>query len=540
MRNVPERSPGRWAARLIGALVASFLLVGAASHAAAVSPIDCALVENSSYEACVTVIVTKYVDGPALEDPEFAFSAVSGESEPQSFGPLGDGDSATIQLPPGQITVSETPVEGYQAAFSGCYRDSFGPSSQDGTAIETENGDVYDPARYTFQAAAGETWRCDFVNVKRPRLIVTKTVTGAAAGDPTPFTFSLTDIGGRSEDQSIAVAAPDPVLTFDLANGGAKTIQLDLSRNKKRGGGYEITEMPVPAGYAFGALSCTRTDPLRDESSESEYESPGTVLVPTLGPTARLENLLPGTVVECDYTNVKLPKLTVTKTLTNGSGAGLATPFPFTITGQPAFSLAGGQSDGPRILPVGSYTITEGTVPAGFTLTGVVCSEPSPVNGQSVEVNLAAGDDVTCTFTNNQTPPPAVVTQALKPRLAIVKTGPLRARPLQRFNYTIRVRNRGRAVARGVVVTDRLPLGLTYVRASRRATVKGRTVNVAMGDLRPGQARTVRISVRAASDVRGPKVNLAVARANNARPVRDTARTVFRPLVRRVIPVVTG
>jgi hypothetical protein len=89
-------------------------------------------------------------------------------------------------------------------------------------------------------------------------------------------------------------------------------------------------------------------------------------------------------------------------------------------------------------------------------------------------------------------------------------------------------------------LADRLPSGMVYLRASRRATVTGRTVRVPMGNLRPGQARTVRVSVRAAANVRGPKVNLAVARADNARPVRDTARTVFRPTVRRIIPAVVG
>jgi hypothetical protein len=50
----------------------------------------------------------------------------------------------------------------------------------------------------------------------------------------------------------------------------------------------------------------------------------------------------------------------------------------------------------------------------------------------------------------------------------------------------------------------------------------------------------VRLTVRAAANVRGRKVNLAVARATNVRPVRDTAPTVFRPIVRRVVPAVTG
>jgi uncharacterized repeat protein (TIGR01451 family) len=370
---------------------------------------------------------------------------------------------------------------------------------------------------------------------KSATLIVDKVVTGAPADDPTRFNFTLARELEKTPDPKAEVSGPP--MEFNLANGESKTITM-----KDFAGKYRLTEtQPVAEGYQFVGVRC------KQEDSKKNGADPVTFVYD--GASVSFGDVNYGTVIRCTYTNLKLPKLTVTKALTNSSGAGLATAFPFSISGQADFSLAGGQSTGPRILPVGSYTITEGAVPAGFTFTSANCTKPGTVNGQAVTVDLAAGDDVTCTFTNNQTPPPppvtpepppAVVTKVLSPRLTIVKTGPLRARPLQRFNYTIRVRNPGRAVARNVVVTDRLPSGLVYLRTSRRATVKGRVVTVRMGNLRPGQVRTVRITVRAAANVRGRKVNVAVARANNVRPVRDTAPTVFRPLVRRTIPAVTG
>jgi uncharacterized repeat protein (TIGR01451 family) len=495
-----------------------------------------------------TLEVEKFQMGGTPEAFDFELRRAGDEAGPTAFQLIGntsfpfDETPFTTTLSAGaEYTVAELPKDGFTFASFGCweettYKDLFDYDSS--TASVTIGGEGSAALAY------GDKVQCTFDNGKNPQLIVKKTVTGAGAGDTTPFDFTLSTPaperfkGETDEEYAERLAkweAENPDIPFSLANGEDKT--LPLLPSNRRIETFTVTELAPPVGYVFDTLTCTRTDP---QGFESEYKGPTALTVPTDGPTATIARVSFGTVIECTYTNVKLPKLTVVKALTNGSGAGLTTPFPFTITGQPAFSLTGGQSDGPRTLPVGAYTVTEGALPAGFTFTGVSCSEPTNSNGQSVEVNLAAGDDVTCTFTNDQTPPPAVVTQVLRPRLAIVKTGPLRARGLQRLTYTIRVRDPGTAVAQNVVVTDVLPTGLSYVKASRKATVKGRTVSVAMGNLQPGASRTVKVTVRAAANIRGRKVNVAVARATDVSPVRDSARTLFTPLVRRVIPAVTG
>jgi hypothetical protein len=87
---------------------------------------------------------------------------------------------------------------------------------------------------------------------------------------------------------------------------------------------------------------------------------------------------------------------------------------------------------------------------------------------------------------------------------------------------------------------DALPAGLIPVSTNVASTQRGRVVIVQLGNLRPGQTRTVRVTVRAAATIKGRKVNVAVARAANAAPVRDEAATVFAPLVRQIAPAVTG
>jgi uncharacterized repeat protein (TIGR01451 family) len=237
------------------------------------------------------------------------------------------------------------------------------------------------------------------------------------------------------------------------------------------------------------------------------------------------------------------------------SGGGATMPFTGLVE-------AGGASAPQEIVAGTEYTLTEDMPLApDYALTSIACSIGA-ASGTTWVFTPQAGDMVTCTITNTFTPPPppvtpqtpetpvtptgtpsappVVVTRTLSPRLAITKVAPSRARAGDKLVYTIRVRNTGRAIARKVVMTDPLPVGLIFVRSSRPATVRGRTVTVKLGNLRPGQARVVKITVRAAKNVRGRKVNVATARANNVRPVRDAAPTVFRPLVRRVIPAVTG
>jgi uncharacterized repeat protein (TIGR01451 family) len=127
-----------------------------------------------------------------------------------------------------------------------------------------------------------------------------------------------------------------------------------------------------------------------------------------------------------------------------------------------------------------------------------------------------------------------------RPVIAITKTAPARAVGLQRFVYTIRVRNRGRVAARNVTVTDPLPTGLTFLRSSRRATLKGGTLTIKLGTLAPGRSRVVKLTVRAAADISGRRTNTAIAKATGAPTVRAKATTVFRRAVLRQAPRVTG
>jgi hypothetical protein len=104
--------------------------------------------------------------------------------------------------------------------------------------------------------------------------------------------------------------------------------------------------------------------------------------------------------------------------------------FGYTTTGglTPAtFNLSNGgtQTYGPETVQPGSYTVTESNVPAGWTLTNLVCtssgtgtSASTSLSTAAVSITMAAQGLVDCTYTNKTKLKPAITT-VLKPSSTI-------------------------------------------------------------------------------------------------------------------------
>ena len=162
----------------------------------------------------------------------------------------------------------------------------------------------------------------------------------------------------------------------------------------------------------------------------------------------------------------------------------------------------------------------------------VVSTEPTAtVNGKNVVWNLGNLDsgeskvlkitlraDKEGTLINCATvsadPRVCAETRVGRPMLAIDKTGPEVAQLGADVTYNVVVKNTGTAVAKNVVVTDKYPAGL--------GGVGEKTFNV--GDLAPGQSRTIPVTLKAAE--RGRHCNVAVATSSNAGTVQDDACTL--------------
>lgn len=241
-----------------------------------------------------------------------------------------------------------------------------------------------------------------------------------------------------------------------------------------------------------------------------------------------------------------------------------ATTSTVTVAGRPGAVVTLAVTSGPASLAATQLTIgANGSATTTLTTTGpgavsVAASTPgdgrliniNPTNAQTRPQATAIAQPTTLTATLQvafqaapTTPTPQVpVTQVPKPTptVAITKTAPARAKVLKKVRYRITVRNSGEVALRNVVLRDPLPRGLSFVTASRASTLGNGALSFRMGTLAVGQSRTVVVTLMADADVRGSRVNTATVSATGVRPASASASTVFRALVRRVQPAVTG
>ena len=105
-----------------------------------------------------------------------------------------------------------------------------------------------------------------------------------------------------------------------------------------------------------------------------------------------------------------------------------------------------------------------------------------------------------------------------KPVLRIDKSGPESALLGSDVTYNLVVKNTGTTVAKGVVVTDPVPTGLSHSSGKSELSFD-------VGDLAPGQTKPLAVTFKA--NQRGKVCNTATATSSNAGKVSDDACTVI-------------
>jgi len=181
---------------------------------------------------------------------------------------------------------------------------------------------------------------------------------------------------------------------------------------------------------------------------------------------------------------------------------------------------------------VGNVVIRD-TVPAGATF---VRSQPAAEQegdrlrwtlgdmdkGQSTTIRVTLRADKEGTLVSCATvsadPRSCAQTFVGRPQLALQKTGPETAIVGAQIVYTMTVANRGTLAAHNVVVVDELPEGMISSIDTRRATLE-------VGDLAPGESKTVSITVKGTQ--RGKFCNGATASSPNAGEAKAEACTTF-------------
>src|ERR671923_97112 len=187
--------------------------------------------------------------------------------------------------------------------------------------------------------------------------IVVKKVTNPSP-DPSNTSFPFTAGGGLTPT------------SFSLTNGQQQTFS-----NVTPGSGYSVAES-VPSGWDLTSSTCDNGN------------SPSNITVNA------------GQTVTCTFTDRKKGTIIVKK-VTDPSPDPSNTSFSFSAGGglsPSSFSLTNGQQQTfSNVTPGNGYSVAE-TVPSGWDLTSSTCDDGSPFTN----IDVAAGETVTCTFTDQK------------------------------------------------------------------------------------------------------------------------------------------
>ena len=180
-------------------------------------------------------------------------------------------------------------------------------------------------------------------------------------------------------------------------------------------------------------------------------------------------------------------------------------------------TLAPGQVATRNIVTVAANPFPSASVdPDGMVPNTASVTAPDtncPPAGRAIETTPAAAGPLQATAQDCES------TQSLPvlPTVAITKTSVSTSfSPGGLVPYVITVTNTGPVVARNVVVTDNLPIGLSFVSSVPACTASGQLVTCPVGDLEPGATASIDLVTRAAdpfpieSLVNGEIVNVAV------------------------------
>jgi hypothetical protein len=269
-------------------------------------------------------------------------------------GGTGSNTTAFASVAPGTYNVTETVPAGWNLTGLTC---SNGSTVNLGTA--TANVVV----------AANEAVTCTFTDTLPPippgqaRITIIKNTVGGNGtfGFTGAQSFSILTTGGTGSNAT-AFASVTP-------------------------GTYNVTET-VPAGWNLTGLTCSNGSTVN------------------LGTATANVVVAANEAVTCTFTNTRQGSITIVKNTVGGNGT-------FSFTGAQSFSIltTGGTGSNTTVFASvvpGTYNVME-TVPAGWNLTGLTCSNASTVNVGTATANVAvaAGAAVICTFTNTLALPPS-------------------------------------------------------------------------------------------------------------------------------------
>ena len=372
------------------------------------------------------VIIVDKVTLPAQDPKLFDFNASWDAGDPPDFqladqtAPVNSGN-----LAPGSYSVTEIVPAGWDLT--------------DVTCVGDDNADIDDTATAVVDLDAGETVTCTFTNTKRGHIIVDKVTN--PSGDTQSFNFdaggtgyndfSLTDAATPNDQEvvpgSYTVSETVPAgwdLTSATCDNGEAPDSIDVGpgetirctfTNTKRGK-ILVDKVTNPAGSSqqfefdpsYGANFFLTDAAAANDSGllvPGKY-SVAEVNIPTgwdltsgicnMGETIDDIDVGPGETVTCTFTNTQRGKILVDK-VTNPAGSSQSFEFDPSYGDNFFLTDAAAANDSGFLVP-GKYSVAEVNVPAGWDLTSATCNMGETID----DIDVGAGETVTCTFTNTQ------------------------------------------------------------------------------------------------------------------------------------------
>jgi uncharacterized repeat protein (TIGR01451 family) len=269
---------------------------------------------------------------------------------------------------------------GAQTVNTGTYffsEDSSGLANYDtsfactGAAAGPTKINTYD---YSLAVGKGETVVCTFTNTRQQGSVELKKSWTGAVGETT-LKIGSTDGGSN-------VALKD-LTGANKGNGttGAHTVDT---------GTYFFSEDSSGLANFLTSFACTGAAAGPTQISTYDYS-----LAVAKGET-----------VVCTFTNVAKGEIEIVKNTLGGDGT-----FSFTTSGgelPASFDIATSGLTGKHdflVTPGGGYTVAEGSVPSGWSQTGLSCTSGGTVdasNHAQADITVAPGGFVKCTFTNTK------------------------------------------------------------------------------------------------------------------------------------------
>lgn len=250
---------------------------------------------------------------------------------------------------------------------------------------------------------------------------------GASCTDGKPFAFSGYSVGDSELAAAAAATSSSAVLTnitsdkFIIVWNDDCTARLTLQKTvvTDNGGMALDTDWtlsasgPTPVSGAEGDASITNAPVLSGTYTLSESGGPSAYTASNYscivnGGTPIDGNsltLVPGDVAVCTITNDDAePSLTLQKVVINNSGgSSAASDWTLTAAGATGFSGLGPIVASGASFDAGTYDLSE-SGPAGYDASAWVCVGGTQTDSDTIMI--APGENVLCTITNNDTPPP--------------------------------------------------------------------------------------------------------------------------------------